>query len=56
MIVCRHGLHNGVMAYMLQIGESTIHIIFKKWVFFMESIFSCLYLKPNDRSLPDSMP
>ena len=28
MIACRHGFHNGVMPYMLQFGESTIHRIF----------------------------
>ena len=28
MTVCRHGLHNGVMAYMLQTRKSTMNINF----------------------------
>ena len=28
MTVCRHGLNNGAMAWMLQINENTSHIIF----------------------------
>ena len=52
MTVCRHGFHNCVMAYTLQIGESTIHIMFVAWIVFMEIMFSCLNLKPDDRCLP----
>ena len=29
---CRHGFHNDIMAYMLQIGGSTIHRVFVSWV------------------------
>ena len=32
MTVRRYGFHNGVMAYMLQFGESIILIIFVEWV------------------------
>ena len=42
LTVRRYGLHNGVMAYMLQFGESTIHRIFVTWVAFMKAIFSML--------------
>ena len=37
MIVCRH---NGVIAYMLNIGESTIQRIFVAWVILIEVVFS----------------
>ena len=46
--VCRHGFYNGVMIYMLQFGENTIHIIFVARVVFMKEILSCLNLKPDD--------
>ena len=45
--VSRHGFHNGVIAYILQFGESTAHIIFVEWVVFVKAIFSCLNLKPE---------
>ena len=54
MTVCVNGFHNDVMACMLQIDESTIHIIFVALVVSMEAIFSCLNL--NDGFLPYSMP
>lgn len=56
MVVYRHGVHNRIIAYMLQIGESTIYRIFVVWVDFVVTIFSCLNLKPNDGILLDSMP
>ena len=55
MTVCRNGFHNGVMTYMLQISKSTIHRNFVTWVVFMEAIFSCLKLKPDDRFLTYSI-
>ena len=54
MAVCRHGFHNGVMAYMLQFGA--IHRIFVAWVVFAKAIFSCLNLNPDDGFLPYNMP
>ena len=48
LTVCRHGFHNDVMAYALQIDESTIHRIFVAQIVFVEAIFSCLNLKPDD--------
>ena len=55
MTVCRHGFHNGILAYMLQFGESAIHRIFVAWVVFVKAIFSCLNLKPDDGFLPYNM-
>lgn len=55
MTVCKHAFHNGVTAYMLQIGESTLYKIFVLWVVFMEEIFSYLNLEPDDGFLPSSM-
>ena len=52
MVVFRHGFHNSVIAYMLQFGESTIHIIFVAWLVFVKVTFSCLNLKPYNGFLP----
>ena len=56
MTVCRNGFHNGVMTYMLHIDETTIHKIFVAGIAFMEVIFSCLNLKPDDRYLNYNKP
>ena len=56
MVVYRHGVQNRIIAYMLQIGETTIQRIFVVWVDFVVTIFSCLNLKPNDGILLDIMP
>ena len=53
--MCIHGFHNDVVTCILQIGESTIRRIFVTWVVFMEAIFSCLNLKPDDGFLPYRM-
>ena len=42
MTLCRHGFHIGVIAYMLQVSESTIHRIFVVWVVFIEAMFQCI--------------
>ena len=56
MTVCIHGFHNDFVTCMLQIGESTIHIIFVTCAVFMEAIFSCLNLKPERGFLVYIMP
>lgn len=56
MTVYRHGFHKAIMAYMLQFGESTVHIIFVVRVAFMKAILSNLNLKPDDEFLTYSMP
>ena len=45
-----------VMAYMLQIGESTIHRIFVAWIAFIEVIFSYFTFRPDDGFLPNIIP
>ena len=56
MTVCRHGFHDGVMAYMLQFRQSAIHRIFVAWVVFVKAMFSCLNFKPDDGFLHYDMP
>ena len=56
MTVCKHSFHNGVIACMLQIGESTIHRTIVAWVVFMEALFSHLNIKPDDGILLCSLP
>ena len=51
MTVCRHGFHNGVMAYMLQLVKVLSTEIFLAWVVFVKAIFSCLNLKPDEEFL-----
>ena len=51
-----HGFHNDVIICILKIDESTIHRIFVTSVVFMEAIFLCLNLKPDDGFLRYSMP
>ena len=45
--VCRHSLHQGVMAFMLKVGESTMQLIFAGWIVFLETIFTHINLKPE---------
>ena len=45
--ICRHSLHQGMMAFMLKVGESTIQRIFVGWIVFLEAIFTHINLKPE---------
>ena len=45
--ICRHSLHQGVMAFMLKVGESTMQRIFVGWIVFLETIFTHIDLKPE---------
>ena len=47
LTICRHSLHQGVMAYMLKVGESTVQRTFVAWVVFLVTIFNCIDLKPE---------
>ena len=55
MTVCRNAFDNGVMAYMLQIHESTIHITFVACIVLMEAIFPCFNIKPDNWNLATSL-
>ena len=54
--ICRHSLHQGVMAFMLKVGESTMQLIFVGWIIFLETIFTHINLKPEDGFLLKKMP
>ena len=56
LTICRHSLHQGVMAFMLKVGESTIQHIFVGWIVFLEIIFTCINLKPEAGFLLKKMP
>ena len=56
LAICRHSLHQGVMAFMLKVGESTIQRIFVGWIVFLETIFTCINLKPEAGFLLKKMP
>ena len=44
LIICRHALHLGVMAWILNISESTMSRIFEAWMTFGHAVFSKLDL------------
>ena len=56
MTVCHHGLHNLVIAYMLNIGEITMQQIFVVWLVFMGVIFSKINLRPDEGFLAYKIP
>jgi hypothetical protein len=56
LMICRHSLHLGVMAYILNIGKSTVYRIFVGWIVFLETLFTELDLKPDDGFLLKKMP
>ena len=53
--ICRHFLHQGVMAFMLKLGESTVQCTFG-WIVFLETMFTCINLKPGAGFLLKKMP
>ena len=44
--ICRHSLHLGIMARMVQTSVSTISRAFIGWAVFLSTVFECLELKP----------
>ena len=56
LTICRHGLHLGVMSYMLSRSNSTVYRIFVGWVTFLEFVFSQVNLKPDHGFLIKNMP
>ena len=56
LTICGHSLHQGVMAFMQNVGESTIQCIFVSWIVFLETIFTCINLKPEAGFLLKMMP
>ena len=57
LTICRHFRHDqGVMAFMLRVGESAIQRIFVGWIVFLETIFGCINLEPEDGFLLKKMP
>ena len=55
MTVRRHDFHDGVMAYILPVGDSTMYRIFFVWTVYMEAVFSYLNIKLDDTFLLHSM-
>ena len=56
--ICRHSLHQGVMAFILKVGGSAIQRIFVGWIVFLETIYTHINLKPEAgfqlKKMPDS--
>ena len=53
--VCRHSLHQDVMAFMLK-EESTMQLISVGWIVFLETVFTHINLKPEAGFLLKKMP
>ena len=51
LTVCRHGLHQGVMGFMLGLSKATIQGIFIDWVLFLATLFNEIDLKPSSAYL-----
>ena len=47
LTVCRHGLHQGVMVFMLGLPKATIQRIFVGWVIVLATLFNEIGLKPS---------
>ena len=47
LTVCRHGLHQRVMGFMLGLSKATIQRIFISWVIFLATLFNEIDLKPS---------
>ena len=54
--ICRHSLHQNVMAFMFKVGESTMQLIFVGWIIFLETIFTHINLKHEAGFLLTKMP
>ena len=56
LTICRHGLHQGVMAFIIDKSKSTMQRIFIGWVIFLATIFNEIDLKPASGFLLKKMP
>ena len=56
LTTCRHGLHQGVMGYILGKSKSTVQRIFIGWVIFLATLFNEIELKPPSGFLLQKMP
>ena len=56
LTICRHGLNQGVMAFMVDKSKSTVQRIFIGWVIFLATIFKEIDLNPASGFLLKKMP
>lgn len=56
LTICRHGVHQGLMAFFMDISKSTMQRIFIGWVIFVAGIFNEIDLKPPSGFLLKKMP
>lgn len=56
LIICRHALHLGVMAWILNISKSTMSRIFEAWMTFGHAVFSKLDLAHPKYLVENMMP
>ena len=56
LTVCRHGLHQGVMGFMLGLSKPTIQRILIGWVIFLVTLFNEIDLKPSSGYLLKKTP
>ena len=56
LTTCRHGLHQGVISFMLGVSKATTQRIFIGWVIFLSTLFNKIDLKPSGGYLLKTMP
>ena len=56
LTTCRHGLHQGVMSFMLGVSKATTQRIFIGWVIFLSTLFNKIDLKLSGEYLLKTMP
>ena len=56
LTICRHGLHQGVMGYVVRKSKATVQRIFIGWVIFLATIFNEIDLKPPSGFMLQKMP
>ena len=56
LAICRHSLHFGVIAIVLDKSRVTVQIIFTTWVICLATVFNQVDLRPSGRILLHKMP
>ena len=46
LTICRHGLHQGIMGYIVGMSNATVQCIFYGWAIFLATLFIETDLKP----------
>ena len=56
LTICRRGLHQGIMSYIVGMSNATVQRIFCGWVIFLATLFNEIGLKPPSGYKLKTMP